>query len=151
LQEYKESLISAHHNYLVSGMLTPGFVLGEPRSKEAFYFLADPVLPGESTPRICARLVNEQGNTLVELKWNRIRSNPGGCSLKSVKGGFQLLDASGGLLFEVSTDNFTNGYLTRIRGTLKDEEGRVRMERFENGIKVHESAVPALDRPYPFA
>ena len=139
-----------HHNYLVGGMLTPGIVLGEPRSKEGFYFLADPVLPGESTPRICARLVDGQGNTLVELKWNRIRANPGGCSLKSVKGGFQLLDASGGLLFEVNTENFTNGYLTRIRGTLKDENGRVMIERSEGGIKIHESALPALDRPYPF-
>ena len=150
MQEYKESLISAHHNYLVSGMLTPGFVLGEPGSEKGFYFLADPVLPGESTPRICARLVNEQGDTLVELKWNRIRSNPGGCSMKSVKGGFQLLDASGGLLFEVGTETFTNGYLTRIKGTLTDEKGHVRMERFEDGIRVHGSAAQALDRPYPF-
>ena len=150
MREYEESLISAHHNYLVGGMLTPGFVLGEPGSKEGFYFLADPVFSGESTPRICARLVDEKGNTLVELKWNRIRTNPGGCSLMSVKGGFQLLDASGGLLLEVKTENFTNGYLTRMRGTLKDEEGRIRIEQFENSIIVHEPASPALDRPYPF-
>jgi hypothetical protein len=150
LQEYKESLISAHHNYLINGMLTPGFVLGEPGSKEGFYFLADPVLPGESTPRVCARLMDEKGNTLVELKWNRIRANPGGCSLMSVKGGFQLLDASGEMLFEVNTENFTNGYLTRISGTLKDEKGRVRIEQLEGSIKVHEPAVPALDKPYPF-
>ena len=150
MQEYKESLISAHHNYLVSGMLTPGFVLGEPGSKQGFYFLADPVLPGESTPRICARLMDGQGNTFVELKWNRIRANPGNCSLMSVKGGFQLLDATGEMLFEVNTENFTNGYLTRIRGTLKDEKGHVRIEQFEGSIKVHEPAVPALDMPYPF-
>jgi hypothetical protein len=151
LQKYEESLISAHHNYLVNGMLTPGFVLGEPGSKEGFYFLADPVLPGESTPRICARLMDGQGNTLVELKWNRIRANPVGCSLVSAKGGFRLLDATGELLFEVNTENFTNGYLTRIMGTLKDEKGRVRIEQSEGCIKVHEPAVPALDRPYPFA
>ena len=151
MQEYKESLISAHHNYLVSGMLTPGFVLGEPGSKQGFYFLADPVLPGESTPRICARIMDGQGDVLVEMKWNRIRTNPGGCSLKPVKGGFQLVDASGGLVLEVETENFTNGYLPRIRGTLKDEKGLVRMERYQDAIKVHESAIPALDRPYPFA
>ncbi len=150
MQEYKESLISAHHNYLVNSMLTPGFVLGKPGSKQGFYFLADPVLPGESTPRICARLTDGQGKTLVELKWNRIRANPGGCSLVSVKGGFQLLNSSGELLFEVNTENFTNGYLTRISGTLTDEKGRVRIEQSQGSIKIHEPAVPALDKPYPF-
>jgi len=44
---FRESKISAHHNYLVNDMLTPGFVVGDPGSGKGFYFLADFVLPGE--------------------------------------------------------------------------------------------------------
>ena len=76
---HRESLISAHHNYLVNSMLSPGFILGDPNSQDDFWFLADMVLPGESTPRISGRLYDSQGLFLLELNWNKIGENPGQC------------------------------------------------------------------------
>ena len=87
----RESRLSAHHNYLVNRMLTPGFLVGDPRSEKSFYFLADVVLPGESTPRISCRFMNEQGEMLAEMGWNRIRNNPGSCVFMSTPGGFRIL------------------------------------------------------------
>jgi len=75
-------------------MLTPGFVVGDRHSRNNFYFLADLVYPGESTPRISARLLDEKGVFLVELNWNRIIENPGSCSYGSIAEGFRILHLS---------------------------------------------------------
>ncbi len=40
----------------------------------------DVVLPGESTPRISARLIDEKGDLLLELNLNWIGENPGKCT-----------------------------------------------------------------------
>ena len=148
MMEYRESLISAHHNYLVNRMLSPGFFLGDPRSNDGFFFLADLVLPGESTPRISARLFDDSGFFLVELRWNRIGKNPGGCSYQSTAGGFRLLSETGESLIEVNTESFARGYLTRIQGRLYDESGALRMEPAYDGIKVYGEGRLALDAPF---
>ena len=148
--KHSESRISAHHNYLVNNMLTPGFVLGHPGAKGDFYFLADVVLPGESTPRISGRLFDEQGNLLLELNWNRIGENPGGCSYQSVPGGFRIGYPVEGPLLEVVTQHFTNGYLTRIRGKAHDKAGKVRMESAHDSIRVFGEAILTLDSPFRF-
>ena len=127
--EHKKNLISAHHNYLVSRMLSPEFVLGDPNSTDDFYFFAELVLPGESTPRISARIFDVHGNFLLELKWNRIVKNPGNCSHQPTPDGFLLLYRAGETLLEVKTLNFPKGHLTRIHGSLYDRDGNIRMER----------------------
>jgi hypothetical protein len=147
---YLESRISAHHNYLLNGMLTPGFLMGKPDTRKRFYFLADVVLPGESTPRISARLFNEKGELLVELNWNRIRKNPGSCTYRPVPGGFRLLDRSDEAVLEVKTQAFANGYLTRISGRLHDEQGRLRMEPLGDSIKICGEPNALLDTPLGF-
>ena len=149
--DYRESHISAHHNYLVNGMLTPGFVVGDPNAREGFYFLADLVLPGESHHSIHARLCDEKGRLLVEIRWNRLGSNPYGCTYRSVPGGFGILTPEGGTVIEVTTVELTNGYLTTINGTLYDERGEVRMESDGDGITVRGPARPALETPFRFA
>jgi hypothetical protein len=146
--EYRESLISAHHNYLLNRMLTPGFCLGDPKSNDGFFFLADLVLPGESTPRISARLFDSSGLFLVELRWNRTGKNPGSCSYQSITGGFRLLSDTGESLIEVHTESFARGYLTRIQGRLYDESGELRMEPTYDGIKVYGEGRLALDTPF---
>lgn len=149
--KHKESVISAHHNYLVNNMLIPGFVLGEPDSFRDFYFLADLVLPGESTPRVSTRLFNNEGIYLLELSWNRIMENPGQCAYQSTSGGFYILHPSGEPLLKVNTQKFANGYLTRIQGRLHDQRGRVRMETAYNSIQVYEEALQPLEAPFIFA
>ncbi|MBW1786792.1 MAG: hypothetical protein JRK53_09290 [Deltaproteobacteria bacterium] len=148
----RESRLSAHHNYLVNRMLTPGFLVGDARSGKKFYFLADLVLPGESTPRISCRLMNERGGVLVEIGWNRIRENPGGCLLSSVTGGFRIHSPANDLIMEVRTESFANGYLTRIKARLFDEKGELRMAPMEESIEVHGEAELALTSSFdPFA
>ncbi len=150
--KYRESKISAHHNYLVNDMLTPGFVVGEPDKQGGFYFLADKVLAGESMPRISCRLLEEgSGNLLVELNWNRIQSNPKACIHQSIPGGFQILLSSGNVLLEVQTQAFANGYLTRIKARLYDEKGFLRIEPLGDSIKVHDAEKPVLDSPFSFS
>lgn len=149
--KYRESRISAHHNYLVNGMLTPGFVVGNPNSGKGFYFLADLVLPGEGTPRISARIADDQGLTLLELNWNRIRKNRDGYGHKSIQGGFCIEQPSGGPLFEIRTHSFPRGYVTCISGRLLDEKGRLRMEPLGESIQVHGEAELILESPFAYS
>ena len=147
--KYRESKISAHHNYLVNDMLTPGFVVGKPNDTEGFYFLADIVLAGESMPRISCRLLAEgSGNLLLELNWNRIQLNPKGCIHQSIPGGFQIFRTIGDVLLEVQTQTFANGYLTRIKARLYDENGVLRMEPLGDSISAHDAEKIVLDSPF---
>jgi hypothetical protein len=151
LIKYQESKISAHHNYLVNDLLTPSFVVGDPNTPTGFYFLADLVLPGESTPRISGRLLNENGDLLLELNWNRIRENPAGCVYESLLGGFRIMYSPSEPLLEVRTQNFPYGYLTRIKTRLFDENGDLRMEPLGESIQVHGEAKLILDTPFSFS
>jgi hypothetical protein len=146
--EYKESKLSAHHNYILNLMLTPGFVLGDPYAANGFYFLADFVLPGESTPRISGRLMDEKGDLLVELKWNRICENPGGYLLHSLSGGFSISGSAGQTFLEVRTQSFANGYLTIIKARLFDENGIIRMEPLGESSKVYGIEKMVLESPF---
>jgi hypothetical protein len=148
--KYKESIISANHNYLVNGMLTSGFVIGDPNSREGFYFLADLVLPGESTPRISARILDDAGRVLYELEWNRLRRNPGKCTFESIAGGFRIISSKGDTTINVTTKAFANGYLTMMRARLIDEIGDTRIEPFGKSIRVYGEADLALDKPFGF-
>ncbi|MFH1350168.1 MAG: hypothetical protein ABII26_04445 [Pseudomonadota bacterium] len=146
--KHRESLISAHHNYLVNNMLSPGFVLGDPSSNKDFYFLADVVVAGESTPRISARLFEGTGALLLELIWNRISENPGNCIFQSNSGGFCISHPSGETLLEVHTQEFPKGYLTRLQGRLYDNVGKLRMEPTYESIQVYGEMHLFLDSPF---
>lgn len=147
---FQERCISAYHNYLVNGLMTPGFALGNPNAREGFYFLADMVLPGESAPRIGVRLFDEGGRMLAEIRWNRIHENPGGCDRTSMPGGFRVTSAEGDPLLEVRTERFTNGFLTRMTALLHDEKGFVRLAPFGESVRVEGSWEPARTSPFVF-
>ncbi|MBW1861698.1 MAG: hypothetical protein JRJ02_04915 [Deltaproteobacteria bacterium] len=151
MMKHKESLINAHHNYLVNTMISPGFVLGEPDSRDDFYFLADLVPLEESEPRISAYLFDSQGSFILELNRNKIVKNPGRCSYKTTPGGFRLLYPSEELLLAVNTQKFTNGYITRIQGKLYDMNGGLRMEPSYEDIQVYGEACLSLDVPFNFS
>lgn len=145
--KHRESLISAHHNYLVDDTLTPGFLLGELSSREEFFFLADVVPPGESGPRISGRLFDREGRFLVELNRGEMVQNPGGCTLQSFSGGFRLIHPSGETLLNVNTHVFTNGFMTRIQGRLFDHSGKLRAEPSRESIKIYGGGKAALEKP----
>ena len=73
--EHYESLVRAHHNYLVNNRLTPGFYLGDPARSDEFYFLADFVPVGDFEPRISGRLYDSDGNILLTLERNKVLEN----------------------------------------------------------------------------
>lgn len=148
--EYQESLISAHHNYLVNGMLTQGFVVGDPKSNKGFFLLADIVPPGETTPRISARLMDEEAQLLLEFDINRIDKNPGKCSIEPTSDGYCMLCSSGNALLEVRTKEFANGYLTLIKARLFDEHGHLRIETRDESIWVHGEANLSLAAPHQY-
>jgi hypothetical protein len=147
MREYRESLISAHHNYLVNSMLTQGFVVGDPGSNNGFFLLADIVPPGETTPRISARLMDEEAQVLLEFDVNRIAENPGKCSIVATSDGYRVLCSSGDVLIEVRTKAFANGYLTLIKARLFDEQGSLRVEPRDESIWVHGGDYLALGVP----
>lgn len=138
--KFRESLVSAHHNYLVNQMLSPGFVLGNPDSKDDFYFLADVVRPGESEPRIYCRFYDGQGNFVLETEPKRILENPLGCLRQSFPGGYRIVVPSGESLLAVQTESFANGFLTRVQGKLYDREGKLRIEPYYDAIQIHGEA-----------
>lgn|GEM_PF-609186 len=148
--KFTESKISAHHNYVVNAMITPGFALGDPESPHRFFFLADPVLPGEKTHRVHGRLFESSGEKSVEITWNRVGDNPGGCRYELVDGGFTLTHPDGRMFLEVSTHEFTNGYITYVRGLVFDEHGIPRMKPEGKGVRVFGKARLVLDLPFPF-
>jgi len=147
--EYRESIVSAYHNYLVNDMLTPGFLVGDPNSQNSFFFLADLVQPGQTPPRISARLLDKQGKCLVELNENEIRENPGGCIQRTVPGGSCILLPSKATLLETNTRSFANGYLTTIKATLLDEKGNPRIEPLGESVQIQGEAELNLGSPLP--
>lgn len=146
--KFLESKISAHHNYLVNDLLTPGFVTGDPNSEEGFYFLADIVPTGEGTPRISARFLDEQGGLLLELRENRINENPGGCIWQASSGDYRIMYPSSKPLLELRTQDFPNGHLTYIKTRLSDEHGELRVEPLGESIQVHGEARLVLEAPF---
>ena len=149
--EFTESRVSAHHNYLVNDRLTPGFVVGNPNSDNGFFFLADFLPPGQDTPLISTRLVNEEGDTLLKLSLNNITDNPAGCTHQSLPRGFRILDSSSEPLLEILTQDFALGHLTRIKTRLFDEQGDLRIGLLGESIQVHGEANLILDAPFAFS
>ena len=145
--KFRESTVSSHHNYLVNRMLTPGFVVGNPDSKDDFYFVADVVLPGESSPKIASRFCDAQGSLVLEIDPERIVANPLGCLRQTFAGGYRIVLPSGESLLTVQTEGFANGFLTRIRGKLYDQAGKLRMEPSYDAIQVHGDVALWLKEP----
>lgn len=143
--KFRESLVSAHHNYLVNQMLSPGFLLGDLNSKEDFWFLADIVPVGAVQPSIHGRIFDPKGCCVLEMGFNKITRNPAGCVIEPLAAGYQILYADKPLL-KVHTVGFANGYLTRIQGKLYDSEGKIRMEPLLDGIQVFGKGNLALTR-----
>lgn len=135
--KHKESLISAHHNYLVNEMLAAGFALGDPNSEYDFWLLAEIVPPGETSARLSGRLFDRQGEFILEIRKGEIVQNPGRCVLQNFSGGLRVLHPSGDVLLSLSTQPFTNGYMTRIQGKFYDKSGRLRAEPSHDGIKIY--------------
>jgi len=148
LLKFKESLVSAHHNYLVNQMLSPGFLLGDTDSKDNFYFLADVARPGESEPRIYSRVYDAQGDFILETDPKSILVNPLACLRQSFPGGYRIVFPSGESLLTVQTESFANGFLTRIQGKLYDRERKLRMEPNYDAIQIHGEARLTLEEPF---
>jgi hypothetical protein len=146
--KFKESLVSAHHNYLVNQVLSPGFLVGNPDSKDDFYFLADVAGPGETEPRIYCRLYDAQGKLILETDPKSISANPLACLRQSFPGGYRIILPSGEPLLSVQTESFANGFLTRIQGKVYDREGKLRMEPYYDAIQIHGEARLALEGPF---
>ena len=85
-------------DYLVNHMLSPGFLLGDVNSESIFCFLEDVVPPGETAPRVYARLFDSRGVFLLELDRNNIGENPCHCSYKATPAGFRIVYPSGELM-----------------------------------------------------
>lgn len=146
--EFIHSRLSAHHNYWINEIATPGFIMGDPCVPGAFYFLADLVLPGEKTHRIHARLFDEKGDMLTEIVWNRIGKNPGRAVYELVEGGFRITRPDGVLLVEIWTREFTNGFMTFIRGNFYDNHGALRMEPGSDCSRIVGKAHMTLETPF---
>jgi hypothetical protein len=146
--KFRESLVSAHHNYLVNQMLAPGFVVGDPDSEDDFYFLADVVPPGESEAKIYSRLRDAQGAFVLEMEPKKIVRNPLGCLRQTFPGGYRIVLPSGEPVLSVQTESFANGFLTRIQGKLYDQEGKLRIEPYYDAIQVHGKVGLWLKEPF---
>jgi hypothetical protein len=144
--KFRESLISAHHNYLIDRMLTPGFLLGE-QDGEDFWLLADVLLPDEKVPLLSGRFYDQEGRFLMDLRGDEVIRNPGKCILHASGDGIQLLHPSGEVLLEARTETFTNGYLTRIQGKLYDRQRLLRVEPSFESARVLGKVWCALEAP----
>jgi hypothetical protein len=143
----KESIISAYHNYRVNGMISSGFVIEDPISNQGFYFLADVMEPPNTRPNISARLFDEAGALLVELRANQIINNPGGITQSFMSYGYRLSGPDKKLIMDVNTRRLTNSYMTSLSARLVDEHGRLRMEPQAHGVVIYDAAILGLKNP----
>ena len=146
--EFYESLVCAHHNYLVNNRLTPGFFLGDPSCSDDFYFLADFGPSGDFSARISGRFYDIGGNFLLTMERNQVLENPGSCLFETTPEGFRINYPAGESLLETRHQNFSNGFLTHIRGKLFDRQGRLTMEPSYEGIQVYGDSCLVLDKPF---
>ena len=93
-------------------------------------------------------MVDQTGQLLLELDWNRIRRNPGKFTHKPIPGGFQIINILEDPILTVTTQAFSNGYLTCIKATLYDEKGVVRIVPLGESIEVKREAELALETPF---
>jgi hypothetical protein len=146
--EFSESLVCAHHNYLVNNRLTPGFYLGDPNRSDDFFFLADFVPSGDFSSRISGRFYDIDGNFLLAMERNQVLENPASCHFQTTPDGFRLTYPAGELLLETRSQHFSNGFLTHISGKLFDSKGGLIMEPSYEGIQVYGEASLVLDKPF---
>lgn len=144
----KESLISAYHNYRVNGMISSGFLLGDPDADHGFYFLADVMEPPQTKPDISARLFDATGEVLVEILANQITTNPGHITQNFTSYGYRLLRPDKKLILEVSTRRLTNAYVTSLKARLLDEHGNLRMEPHAHDVVLYDAAIIGLKSPF---
>jgi hypothetical protein len=129
-------------------MLVPGFLVGNPDSKDGFYFLADVVSVGQTDPGVYARLYDAQGAFIVEIEPQAIVENPLRCVRQSFAGGYRIVLPSGEPLLSVQTESFANGFLTRIQGKLYDRGRNLRMEPFYDAVQIHGEVKLWLREPF---
>lgn len=148
MEGIRSGAVSAHHNYLIGGMLRPGFLVGNPDSAKEFYLLADFLLPGENTPRISGRFFDERGDLLLEITWNRLTLNPANCLHRPTPYGFHLGRSSGEIILETTTSRFPNGYITSFGGRLYDEKGVLRLDQQGSSARLVGNDSIMLTAPY---
>ena len=148
MEGIRSGAVSAHHNYMISGMLRPGFLVGDPGSAKGFYLLADFLLPGENTPRISGRFFDERGDMLLELTWNRLMLNPADCLYRPTPYGFHLSKSSGEIILETTTRRFPNGYITSLSGRLYDEKGVLKLDQEGSSARLVGNDSIMLTAPY---
>jgi hypothetical protein len=148
MMDCREIPVSAHHNYLVNGILAQGFVVGDPGLNNKFFLLADVVPQGETGPRISARLLDGEAHLLLQLKVNRIGENPGRYRMEPTSDGYRIIRSSADVLIEVKTEAFANGYLTRIKARLFDEDGHLCLETRGESIRIHRGECRYLAAPF---
>ncbi len=145
----KESRVSAYHNYLINGMLSPCMLIGEQNGGNGFYLLFDFVSPGGRMPLVNGTIYGPQKDVLARIKENELIENPGACSFHFIQGDFALSAPDNKAILVAKTHEFTNGYMTTINARLYDEKGILRVEPLGNSIQVHGEANTALTRSIP--
>ena len=93
--KFRESLISAHHNYLVNQMSNPRALSWVTPTLTMNFSSWGRVTPPESKPTLYGRFFNEKGVFVLRFAGEEIVENPGGCMLQKMAGGFRILRASG--------------------------------------------------------
>lgn len=148
--KFRESFVSAYHNYFVNRMLTPGFILGEPDDRDDFWLVADYVPPERKPPFLSGRFYDAGGGLLLTMEGNEILENPGGCLLEPLADRLRLIAPSGEVLLAVQCEVFANGFLSRVQGKLYDRKGSLRMEPSFESARVFGEAQWGLCSPVRF-
>jgi len=116
--KFRESLVSAHHNYLVNQMLSPGFVMGILIQRMNSIFLLTRYRPGKRAEDLLS-VYDAQGNFVWKQKPKRLLWNPSVVFCQSFLAVIVGLFSLRGALVIVQTESFANGFLTRIQGNVR--------------------------------
>ena len=114
---------NAYSNYLIDGVLTNAFAIGEIGSPDRFYLICSP--PNVGTPQqaiVSGVLCDASGKMLCRVERNALVANPGGCEIVHTnQPGFKVRDANGSVVLHVQTrrravPNVGDSFLTTIAG-----------------------------------
>src|SRR4051812_25157876 len=91
-------------NYVITGVFTNGFAIGEVGASDRFFLIGSPPEPGSQQAIISGVLCDANGKMLCRVERNVLMANPGGCQIVRTNHlGFKIRDANGAMLLHADT------------------------------------------------
>jgi hypothetical protein len=139
---HESRIVSAYHNYMLTGRLQSEFVLSCRDQGDGFLLRGHRVEPGDTVPLLSGNIYNAEGRLLAVIGRNVLLRGRSGLSLLCGPRGLALKEADGTTLLCAETVSFANGFITRIRGLFYGADGQAAAWGDDLGLHIAEQQAP---------